>query len=69
MANATNITGQVLGGQAKTNLTGRTVKDIYQSLGLNGTYAATINGEPADMDDELDNYSFVSFAPAVKGGF
>ena len=65
---AKNITGQVLGGIARPNLEGRRVRDIYQGLGLNGTYTATVNGETANMDEELDDYAFVSFAPAVKGG-
>ena len=65
---AKNITGQVLGGTAKANLEGDSVQDIYNKLALNGTYTASINGEPADMSDELEDYNFVSFAPAVKGG-
>ena len=65
---ARNVTGQVLGGVAKTNMSGNTVKDIFEQLGLSGSYTATINGEPAEMDDEIDDYQFVSFAPAVKGG-
>lgn len=64
---ASNIRGQVLGGQEKV-LDANTVQDVYSALGLNGTYTATVNGEPAEMDTELNDYEFVSFAPAVKGG-
>jgi hypothetical protein len=65
---AKNVTGQVLGGQAKANLEGETVRDIYTALGLSGSYTPSINGEPAEMDETIDDYVFVSFAPAVKGG-
>ena len=65
---ARHVTGQVLGGQPKAGIEADTVQDVYDALGLDGNFTATINGEPADMDDELDEYSFVSFSAAVKGG-
>lgn len=65
---ANEVTGKVLGGQAKTGLTARKVKDVFSHLGLNGTYTATVNGEPAQMDDCLEDYNNVTFSPAVKGG-
>lgn len=65
---AKNITGQVLGGQPKAGLEAATVGDVFEQLALSGSYTATVNGDAADLDDELDDYMFVSFAPAVKGG-
>ena len=65
---AKNITGQVLGGQPKAGLEAETVRDVFAKLELSGSYTATVNGDSADMDDALDDYMFVSFAPAVKGG-
>lgn len=66
---ASNVTTQVLGSPAKV-LEGevRTIRDAFNELGLEGNYTATVNGEPADMDDALDSYSFVSFTKSVKGG-
>ena len=65
---AKNVQAQVLGSPVKTGLTVGTVGDLVSQLNLDGSYTAMINGEPADMDDELDDYQFVSLAPAVKGG-
>lgn len=65
---ARNVTAQVLGGQPKVT-EAADVQDAFNALELNGSYTATINGEPAEMSDVLDDFSFVSFAPAVKGGF
>ncbi len=64
---AKNITAQVLGGSPKV-IEAATVKEAFEALGLNGNYTATINGDAAEMDEELSDYSFVSFAQAVKGG-
>lgn len=64
---AKNITAQVLGGSPKV-IEAETVQDAFNALGLNGNYTATINGDAAEMSDGLDDYSFVSFAQAVKGG-
>lgn len=65
---AKNVTGQVLGGTPKSGLAACKVKDVYAELRLSGSYTATVNGEPAEMSDDLEDYHFVSFAPAVKGG-
>jgi hypothetical protein len=64
---AQNITAQALGGQAKTIEAG-TVLDAFKALGLSGNYTASVNGEPASMSQELNEYEFVTFAQAVKGG-
>lgn len=64
---AQNVTAQVTGGQAKV-IEASTVKEALNKLGLVGNYTATVNGSPASMDQGLGDYSFVSFATAVKGG-
>jgi len=64
---AEKITGQVVGGAPKIVEAG-TVEDVYNALGLDGSYTATVNGEPASMGDELEDYAFVSFSEKVKGG-
>lgn len=64
---AQNITAQVLGGQPRV-IEASTVKEAFDLLNLSGNYSASINGEPADLSDSLEDYNFVSFAPAVKGG-
>lgn len=66
---AKNITAMVLGGQNKVLNEVDTVQEVLNELGLEGSFAVTINGEPAELSSELNDYEFVSFAPAVKGGF
>lgn len=65
---ANNIVAQVLGGGPKTLHNVDTVKDVRSELNLDSGYAATVNGEPADNSQELEDYEQVCFAPAVKGG-
>lgn len=62
------ITAQALGGETVPNLEVATVQEAFDKLGLDGSYSATVNGEPADMEDEVEDYAFVSFSPSVKGG-
>lgn len=64
---AQNVTISVVGGRAQT-LTLDTVQEAFEKLELDGSYSATINGETASMDDDLEDYSFVTFAEKVKGG-
>lgn len=45
-----------------------TVKKAYEKLGLSGNHTATVNGEPAEMDDEIEDGAMVVFAKATKGG-
>jgi hypothetical protein len=68
MASAKKVTAQVLGGEAQVLDCCKTVEDAFEELGLEGNYTATVNGEPVDMDYELSDFEYVSFAPAVKGG-
>lgn len=65
---AKNISVSVFGGAQKTALELNTVKDAYNALGLSGNYTATVNGDPADLNQELNDYEFVSFTQALKGG-
>lgn len=65
---AQKVTGQVHGGANKLLENAETVQDVFSSLGLSGNYTVMINGEPAEMDDELEDFSFVSFTQSVKGG-
>ncbi len=68
MSRAKKVTAQVLGGEAQVLDRCSTVEDAFEELGLDGSYTATVNGEPVDMDYELSDYEFVCFSPAVKGG-
>lgn len=62
------VTAQVVGGQAQTFDGISTVSEALSELGLEGNYNATVNGEPADLDEELPDFAFVTFAKSVKGG-
>ena len=66
--NEKTVTIQVLGGQPVVANNIRTVRDAFNRLELAGNYTVSVNGDPANMDDILDEYSFVTFSPAVKGG-
>lgn len=66
--NEKTVTIQVLGGQPVVANNIRTVRDAFNKLELAGNYTVSVNGDPANMDDILDEYSFVTFSPAVKGG-
>lgn len=70
MEAAKQIQAQVAGGEIKLlkNMELRLVKDLRAKLGLGNEQAATINGEPADDNQELRDYDFVAFAPKVAGG-
>lgn len=66
---AKNVTIQVTGGEAKPVAEGiNTVQEAKEFLGLTGNYTATVNGDGAEMSDELKDYAFVTFSESVKGG-
>lgn len=66
---AKNIQAQVAGGEIKTHKDRvHTVGDLRDDLKLDKSYTASVKGEPQDDDYKLEDYDFVSFAPAVKGG-
>lgn len=65
---AKKVTVQVLGGEPTVCDCLSTVEDAFNELGLEGTYSATVNGEPADFSQVLEDFNYVCFSPAVKGG-
>jgi len=65
---AKQVTAQVAGGQPKLVKNVDTVEELRDKLELGGDYTATVNGEVADNDTELNDYEFISFAQKVKGG-
>jgi hypothetical protein len=56
---------QVTGGSIK-QVECDTVGQVKEMLDA-ASYTATVNGEPASNDTELNDYEFVALAPAVKG--
>lgn len=62
-----SVVGCVLGGSPQ-RLQADTVADVKRTLGLDGNYTASVDGEPADDGTLLSDEQFVSLAPAVKGG-
>lgn len=64
---AKNVIVQPLGGEKKIDETSNTVGEAKAKVGL-ASYTATVNGDSASDDQELEDGDFVSLAPAVKGG-
>lgn len=64
---AKKVNGQVIGGSPRTFDDCATVGDVAKKMNAEN-YTASVNGEPAAHDDKLDDFAYVSFAPAVKGG-
>lgn len=60
------IHAQVLGGSIK-EIEAETVGEAKRLMGAE-KHAATVNGESADDDQDLNDFEFISLAPAVKGG-
>lgn len=60
------VTVCVLGGQPQ-NIEANNVGDLKRKLGL-GNYTASVNGSPRNDEQALDDFQYVSLAPAVKGG-
>lgn len=66
---AKKVTIEALGGEPMVCDNLNTIQDAFNQLGLEGSYSASVDGEPvADMLHLLQDYNYVSFAPAVKGG-
>lgn len=61
------VTAQVLGGEVKVLEGVECVGDVKEEMSV-ASHTATVNGEPADDDFELEDYEFVSLSPSVKGG-
>jgi len=64
---AKKVTCQVIGGTLITHDNIATVRDAAKLMDAEG-YQASVNGEPASFDQKLEDYQYVTFAPAVKGG-
>jgi hypothetical protein len=62
------VVGKVVGGKVK-EFDVETVRELKEEMGLEGNYSAQINGEPADLSDDLNDHDFVTFTQSVKGGF
>lgn len=62
------ITVKVLGkpAEAVENFSG-TIQDAINQLGLEGTFTASVNGNPALLSSEVVDMGFVTLTPAVKG--
>lgn len=65
---ASNIMAQVAGGTKQVVENVQTVRDVAQKMGIESGYTATVNGDTAEMSEELSEGDFVSFAKSVKGG-
>lgn len=63
---AKNVTILVAGGTKKTVEMDK-VSEGLAALNLTGKYTASVNGNPADMDDSLSDFAFVTYSVAVKG--
>lgn len=61
-----NVIVKVLGSSPK-DADAETVGELKEELGLE-SYSASVNGSPADNDQELSDGQLVTFAPSVKGG-
>lgn len=64
---ANKVTAQVLGGQPQVLDGVETIQDVLEAMELGTSYQATMNGDAADLDDEVYDFSFVSFTEKVKG--
>lgn len=65
---ASNVIGHVIGSDRKVLDSVDTVGDVREKLGIDANYAASVNGDPADDSDELEDQDYVSFSRQVKGG-
>ena len=64
---ANKITAVVLGGNPVVLDDVETIGDVKARLSVT-RHTATVNGEPAENDFELEDFEFVSLSPSVKGG-
>lgn len=65
---AKEIRAKVIGGSEQVMHDVETVGQVARRLNCENGYTASVNGEPAEMYQELNDYEFVSFAKATKGG-
>jgi len=64
---AKKVTVQVAGGNPQVFSGLNTVEDAREKIKAGDDYSASINGVPADGDEELEDFCYVSFAPNAKG--
>jgi len=64
---ANKVTVQVLGASPQILDGVNSVADIKQRLNV-AHYAANINGRGADDTQQLQDFSYVTLSPQVKGG-
>ncbi len=62
-----SVVAFVLGGKPK-RMEADSVQEAKELLNLDGNYTASVDGEPANLGDQLDDDQCVTFSPAVKGG-
>lgn len=60
------VTVQVLGGASQVIENVSTLGEAKRRVNAE-KHTATINGEPAGDDVSLEDYAFITLAPAVKG--
>lgn len=64
---ADRVTAVVLGGTPRVLDNVETVADVKEMMNVPG-YQATVNGDTADDNTFLEDFSYVSLSAAVKGG-
>lgn len=64
---ASYITVKIQGGEVLTEQEFETVGELKEALDLTD-YEATVNGEPSDDDDELEEGNFVALNKPSKSG-
>ena len=65
---AKNIISQVAGGTKSVFDNVETVSDVATKLGVGEGYTAAINGDTAELHEQLEDGDMVTFSKAVKGG-
>lgn len=65
---ANNIIVQIAGGKKEVYDGLNTIADVRAKLNLTSTYAAALNGDPANDSSLLEDGDMVTLAQAVKGG-
>ena len=63
-----NVIGQVSGGTKQVFDNVYSVRDLAEKLGATTGYTASLNGEPAEMHEVVNEGDMVIFAKSVKGG-
>jgi len=63
---ANNLTVAISGQNTKTEVEGETVGELRRRYNVPSNYAASINGDPAEDSDYVEDYQHVAFFPAVK---